>query len=200
MMLHLLSTHHVLRAALGTGPCPEGAGVGEREMGFGAAQSARGGWSAGADYFTFCLHGDWSLSLMGRREPHETVLGGFKDSRLKHWRSHSLHNECLARPAPGSRDQRASTELIFELGKRQACEPNTSRNALELLGPVEKALGWEPNSAPKMFCVLGQVTPLTKLLFSQCWISRLSPWSPRVLAAWVSCDSLSSGPEVSSPV
>lgn len=91
-------------------------------------------------------------------------------------------------------------ELTFELGKRQACGPNTSRNALELLGPVEKALGWEPNSAPKMFYVLGQVTPLTKLLFPQCWMSRLSPWSPSVLVAWVSCDSLSSGPEVSSPV
>lgn len=32
---------------------------------------------------------------------------------------------------------------------------------------MEKAVGWEPNSAPSVFYVLGQVTPLTGPPFPQ---------------------------------
>lgn len=61
--------------------------------------------------------------------------------------------------------------------------------------PVEKALGWEPKSAPCMFHVLWQVTtpPPPGLHFLNSLIKRSSPWSPAVLPAWMFCDSVPLG-------
>lgn len=118
----------------------------------------------------------------------------------------SFNNECLlGLQAPGIQWANghgpSSTELTFELGNRQAYGPNMSGSILRCPSPVEKALGWETNSAPFMFSVLGQVTTHYRgFHFPNSWIRKLSPWSPGVLPAWMFCDSVSSVSEASSPV
>lgn len=73
-----------------------------------------------------------------------------------------------------------------------------SGNVLGCQGSVEKVLSWEPNCTLSVLCPWASHNPIPGLCFPNSLIRRLSPCSPGVLPAWLFCDSVSSGSEVSS--
>lgn len=76
---------------------------------------------------------------------------------------HSIMSAFRDRPVPAPGIQWAkghappSMELVVESGNRQAYGSNMLESLWGGPSPVEKALGWEPNSVPYVFSVLGQV-------------------------------------------